>query len=86
MGIIYSQLLMSDFTSDMCVSVLMCVFILCIATRLQSDIAFWEPPLRPVELSQPPLIPLLQHADDVALREAQQRSDGVAGGETEVSF
>lgn len=65
--------------------VLVCVFILCAAARLQSDIAFGEPSLRPVELSQPPLVPLLQHADDVPLREAQQHSDGVAGGEVKVS-
>lgn len=66
----------------------MSVFILCTATRLQSDIAFGEPSLCPVELSQPPVFPLLQHADDVTLREAQQRSDDVTrtGGEAEVSF
>lgn len=65
--------------------VLMFVFILCVVAHLQSDIAFGEPSLCPVELPQPPLVPLLQHADDVALREAQQHSDGVAGGEAEVS-
>lgn len=70
------------------VFVLMCVFILCIATRLHGDIAFGEPSLCPVELPQPPVIPLLQHADDITLREAQQRGDDVAcaGGEAEVSF
>ena len=62
------------------------MFILRNATRLQSDIATGEPSLRPIELSQPPLVPLLQHADDVALREAQQRGDGFAGKEAEVSF
>lgn len=51
----------------MCVSDLMCVFILRIATCLQSDIVFGKPSLCPFELSQPPVVPLLQHADDVTL-------------------
>ena len=55
----------------------MCVFILCAPTRLQSDIIFWEPSLRSIELSQPPVVPLLQHTDDVTLREAQHRTTGV---------
>lgn len=68
------------------VCVCVCVFLLCIATRLQSDVAFGEPSLRPVELPQPPLVPLLQHSDGVALGDAQQRSDGFTGGEAVVSF
>lgn len=62
------------------------VFILYTAARLQSDTVFGKPSLRPVELSQPPVLPLLQHTDDVALWEAQQHSDDVAKGEAEVSL
>lgn len=64
------------------------VFILWISARLQSDTVFGEPSLRPIELSQPPVFPLLQHANEVTLWEAQQRSDDVTctGGEVGVSF
>jgi len=64
--------------------VCVCVLILCIAARLHGDIAFREPSLGPVELSQPPVLPLLQHADDVALGEAQHRGGDVAGAGGEV--
>lgn len=43
------------------------VFILWISARLQSDTVFGEPSLRPVELSQPPVFPLLQYANEVTL-------------------
>ena len=70
----------------MCVCV--CVCVLCAAGRLQSDAAFGKPSLRPVELPKPPVLPLLQHADDVTLWEAQQRGDDVAdaAGEAGASF
>lgn len=45
----------------------MCVFILHIAICPQSDICFGKPSLCPIELAKPPVIPLLQHADDVTL-------------------
>lgn len=60
------------------------MFILQIAVCLQSDMVFWKPSLRPVELSQPPVFPLLQHANDVTLQEAQQSSDDVACARREV--
>ena len=49
------------------VCVCVCVCVLCAAGRLQSDAAFGKPSLRPVELPKPPVLPLLQHADDVTL-------------------
>lgn len=70
MGTTQSQfgLMLNLIQQQRCVSV--CVFVLCAAGRLQSDAAFGEPSLRPVELPQPPVLPLLEHADDVALWEA----------------
>lgn len=63
-----------------------CLFVLLVDARFHGDTLLGEPSLRLVELPQPPLIPLLQHADDVALREAQQRRDAVGGGEAGASL
>jgi len=46
-------------------------------TGLQSDVVFGEPSLCSAQLSQPPVLPLLQHADHIALGEAQQCGDDV---------
>lgn len=87
MGTTHSQLSVSGQQfREACA--LLGVLILSIASRLQSDVAFGEPSLSPVELPQPPVAPLLQHADDVAQGEAQHCSDDVtrAGAEVEGFF
>lgn len=89
MGTTYSRFsfkLNFNLTSEVCVCA--CVFILWVTACLQSDTVFRKPSLRPVELSQPPVFLLLQHANEVTLWEAEKRSDDVTGtgGEVGASF